>query len=43
VWGACSIEHHLHSEGYEVGPTPGVLNAYWAAKFSKLHVGALAM
>jgi alkanesulfonate monooxygenase SsuD/methylene tetrahydromethanopterin reductase-like flavin-dependent oxidoreductase (luciferase family) len=41
VWGACSIEHHLHSEGYEVGPAPGVLNAYWAAKFSKLRVGAL--
>jgi alkanesulfonate monooxygenase SsuD/methylene tetrahydromethanopterin reductase-like flavin-dependent oxidoreductase (luciferase family) len=41
VWGACSIEHHLHSEGYEVGPAPGVLNAFWAAKFSKLHVGAL--
>jgi len=41
VWGACSIEHHLHSEGYEVGPAPGALNAYWAGKFSKLHVGAL--
>jgi alkanesulfonate monooxygenase SsuD/methylene tetrahydromethanopterin reductase-like flavin-dependent oxidoreductase (luciferase family) len=41
VWGACSIEHHLHSEGYEVGPNPGVLNAYWAAKFKKLHVGAM--
>ena len=41
VWGACSVEHHLHSEGYEVGPAPGALNAYWAAKFKKLHVGAL--
>lgn len=41
VWGACSVEHHLHSEGYEVGPAPGALNAFWAAKFKKLHVGAL--
>ena len=41
VWGACSVEHHLHSEGYEVGPTPGALNAFWAAKFKKLHVGAM--
>jgi alkanesulfonate monooxygenase SsuD/methylene tetrahydromethanopterin reductase-like flavin-dependent oxidoreductase (luciferase family) len=41
VWGAGAIEHHLHSEGYEVGPNPGVLNAWWAAKLSKLHIGAL--
>jgi alkanesulfonate monooxygenase SsuD/methylene tetrahydromethanopterin reductase-like flavin-dependent oxidoreductase (luciferase family) len=41
VWGAGAIEHHLHSEGYEVGPTPGALNAYWAAKLPKLHVGAM--
>ena len=31
VWGVSTIEHHFHSEGYEVGPNPGVLNAYWAA------------
>jgi alkanesulfonate monooxygenase SsuD/methylene tetrahydromethanopterin reductase-like flavin-dependent oxidoreductase (luciferase family) len=41
VWGAATIEHHLHSEGYEVGPNPGVLNAWWAGQFKKLHVGAL--
>lgn len=41
VWGAATIEHHLHSEGYEVGPNPGVLNAYWAAKLDKMHVGAM--
>lgn len=41
VWGAGAIEHHLHSEGYEVGPNPGVLNAYWAAKLEKMHVGAM--
>ena len=26
VWGISTIEHHLHSEGYEVGPNPGILN-----------------
>jgi alkanesulfonate monooxygenase SsuD/methylene tetrahydromethanopterin reductase-like flavin-dependent oxidoreductase (luciferase family) len=31
VWGISTIEHHLHSEGYEVGPNPGVLNAWWAS------------
>ena len=41
VWGAAAIEHHLHSEGYEVGPNPGVLNAYWAAHLKTMHVGAM--
>ncbi len=41
VWGASTIEHHLHSEGYEVGPNPGVLNAWWAGQVKNLHVGAL--
>ena len=42
VWGASTIEHHLHSEGYEVSPNPGILNAYWAAqKFRNLRIGAL--
>lgn len=41
VWGASTIEHHLHSEGYEVGPNPGVLNAWWAGQFKRLHIGAL--
>ena len=41
VWGASTIEHHLHSEGYEVGPNPGVLNAWWAGQIKNLHVGAL--
>ena len=41
VWGLSTIEHHLHSEGYEVGPNPGVLNAYWAAHVKNAHVGAL--
>ena len=41
VWGLGTIEHHLHSEGYEVGPNPGVLNAYWASHVKNAHVGAL--
>ena len=41
VWGASTIEHHLHSEGYEVGPNPGILNAWWASQFKKIHIGAL--
>jgi alkanesulfonate monooxygenase SsuD/methylene tetrahydromethanopterin reductase-like flavin-dependent oxidoreductase (luciferase family) len=41
VWGAATIEHHLHSEGYEVGPNPGILNAYWASQLKKMHIGAL--
>lgn len=41
VWGASTIEHHLHSEGYEVGPNPGVLNAWWAGQLKTMHVGAM--
>jgi alkanesulfonate monooxygenase SsuD/methylene tetrahydromethanopterin reductase-like flavin-dependent oxidoreductase (luciferase family) len=41
VWGASTIEHHLHSEGYEVGPNPGILNAWWAGQVKNMHVGAL--
>ena len=41
VWGVSTIEHHLHSEGYEVGPNPGILNAWWAGQFKKIHIGAL--
>jgi hypothetical protein len=41
VWGASTIEHHLHSEGYEVGPNPGILNAWWAGQVKNIHVGAL--
>jgi alkanesulfonate monooxygenase SsuD/methylene tetrahydromethanopterin reductase-like flavin-dependent oxidoreductase (luciferase family) len=41
VWGASTIEHHLHSEGYEVGPNPGILNAWWAGQVTNIRVGAL--
>ena len=40
LWGVATIEHHFHSEGYEVGPNPGVLNAYWAGQVN-CRVGAL--
>lgn len=40
-WGVSTIEHHFHSEGYEVGPNPGVLNAYWAAITKNVRVGQL--
>jgi len=41
VWGCSAIEHHFHSEGYEVAPSPSLLNAYWAAQTSRIHIGAL--
>lgn len=41
VWGASTIEHHFHSEGYEVGPNPGILNAYWAAKTKIINIGSI--
>lgn len=40
-WGVSTIEHHFHSEGYEVGPNPGLLNAYWAAVTRQVRVGQL--
>ena len=41
VWGISTIEHHLHSEGYEVGPNPGVMNAFWMSQVKNAYVGAL--
>ncbi|HEX2275659.1 MAG TPA: LLM class flavin-dependent oxidoreductase, partial [Candidatus Tectomicrobia bacterium] len=40
-WGVSTIEHHFHSEGYEVGPIPGVLNGYWAAITKNVRIGQL--
>ena len=40
AWGMSTIEHHLHSEGYEVGPNPGIMNAHWASQIKNLHIGA---
>lgn len=41
LWGASTIEHHFHSEGYEVGPNPGIINSYWAARTSTINIGAI--
>jgi len=41
VWGISTIEHHFHSEGYELGPNPGVLNAFWASHVKNAYIGAL--
>ena len=40
-WGVATIEHHFWSEGYEVGPNPGVMDAYWAAITKNVRVGQL--
>ena len=40
-WGVATIEHHFWSEGYEVGPAPGIMNAYWAAITKNVRVGQL--
>jgi hypothetical protein len=41
IWGVGTIEHHFWSEGYEVAPAPGAIQAYWAALTKQIHVGVL--
>lgn len=41
VWGVSSIEHHFHSEGYEVGPSIGINTGYWAGLSKRLNIGSL--
>ncbi|MGH7906387.1 MAG: LLM class flavin-dependent oxidoreductase [Candidatus Binataceae bacterium] len=41
LWGVGTIEHHFWSEGYECGPSPGILNGYWAAITRNVRVGQL--
>lgn len=41
LWGVTAIEHHFHSEGYEVSPSPGVMNAFWGARTENIRVGQL--
>src|SRR4051794_36107719 len=38
LWGVGTIEHHFWSEGYEVAPAPGAIQAYWAALTKQIHV-----
>lgn len=40
-WGVTAIEHHFWSEGYQIGPSPGIYNAYWAAITKNIHIGQL--
>jgi alkanesulfonate monooxygenase SsuD/methylene tetrahydromethanopterin reductase-like flavin-dependent oxidoreductase (luciferase family) len=39
-WGIATIEHHFHSEGYEVAPSPGVINAWLGAHTTRINIGA---
>ena len=41
IWGVSSIEHHFHSEGYEVGPSIGINTGYWAGLTKKVRIGSL--
>ena len=41
IWGAGTIEHHFWSEGYEVAPSPGPVQAYWAAMTKNINIGVL--
>ncbi len=38
-WGISTIEHHFHSEGYEIAPAPGVINSWLGAHTSKINIG----
>jgi len=41
AWAVSTIEHHLHSEGYELAPNPGVVNAMWSQHVKNARVGAI--
>jgi alkanesulfonate monooxygenase SsuD/methylene tetrahydromethanopterin reductase-like flavin-dependent oxidoreductase (luciferase family) len=41
LWGIGTIEHHFWSEGYEVAPAPGAIQAYWAAITKRINVGVV--
>ena len=41
IWGCATIEHHFWSEGYEVAPAPGAIQAYWAAMTKNIHIGVI--
>jgi alkanesulfonate monooxygenase SsuD/methylene tetrahydromethanopterin reductase-like flavin-dependent oxidoreductase (luciferase family) len=38
-WGIATIEHHFHSEGYEIAPAPGVINAWLGAHTKRINIG----
>jgi len=41
AWAVSTIEHHLHSEGYELAPNPGVVNAMWSQHVENARVGTI--
>lgn len=41
LWGISSIEHHFHSEGYEVGPNPAIIACHLAGLTKRVRVGQL--
>jgi alkanesulfonate monooxygenase SsuD/methylene tetrahydromethanopterin reductase-like flavin-dependent oxidoreductase (luciferase family) len=41
LWGVATIEHHFWSEGYEVGPAPGIMSAYFACMTKNVRIGQL--
>ena len=41
LWGISSIEHHFHSEGYEVGPNPTAIGVHLAGLTERVRVGQL--
>ncbi|MBS28399.1 MAG: hypothetical protein CL566_05660 [Alphaproteobacteria bacterium] len=40
-WGVSTIEHHMHSEGYELAPSPGIVNAMWSQHVKNARVGTI--
>lgn len=42
-WGMAHVEHHLHSEGMEISPSPLMLNIYLAHHTKRLRHGQLGL
>jgi alkanesulfonate monooxygenase SsuD/methylene tetrahydromethanopterin reductase-like flavin-dependent oxidoreductase (luciferase family) len=42
-WGLAHTEHHLHSEGMELSPSPLMLNVHLGAHTKRLHHGQLGL
>jgi alkanesulfonate monooxygenase SsuD/methylene tetrahydromethanopterin reductase-like flavin-dependent oxidoreductase (luciferase family) len=42
-WGMAHVEHHLHSEGMEISPSPLMLNIYAAQHTKRLRHGQLGL
>ena len=40
-WGITHVEHHFHSEGFEMSPDPGILNLYLGMQTKNIRMGQL--